>query len=1573
MRIPRAVGHALLSACLWLGFEADAEANTLKRKYASVEERKAAESRGNEILVERLRAEGLTPENNICRGSNIRGATARMVPWPFPKEVFPYAWDFRDGSLSGINGSRGTGDLRSENGTLRFATTEAASISWGDIDPEKRSLDFGFFRIGQLNRSLVYLQLRIRQSLEESVWQAKFRSLKGGKIGESKVLTVAGTDWQTVVIEFPDVRAGRLPITGIQLLTETPGNSVEIDWVKPCCRGGRPCYRRTFTLPDNARWARCSISGGPQYRLYVNGQEAAAETNRWVDNRQIWNYDLDPALFHAGENVLAFENEMIAGGMLFLGEFLLDGALVCADGSYHRFDSDGDWNFKQEVEGQDWIAAGFDDNGWGAVRVNERHPSTHPTGYWFNPSWKGRMQVRPVDRKQPVYGSQEEISLQVSVPKWAGETHEISFQVFDEMGDGFRAADKLVGEGKADFNTQHPTPNVQHPAKVDLGVGRWMLDVGRSSALDDTGILTFPAGSLPRNRAYAVVFRLTSNADLVETYRYEIAVCGPIEQPVVDDPRSYTDRMDLKLVWENDAAAEQEESGFLACDANGGALESKVIETPLGRFRQTGVTAVVGHHQGGAILSFKYTVENPGRPHLAMAEYPDDTVRCQEMRVNEMAPWGKGRILGNDAAIVGLPVVTHTLQHHHCVFFPDEKDGTVTFYAAGNRNAEPWDQKTRDCRVGKIRIYEILNDIPMRRITDAPGPRKWLGQQPESGDPQLMQSCICSPIAVQVMERLRSSDMPNFYRMWMITYMNMIKRLRFAGENTYFSSQYQYDQVINPSEFSEAIAKLRGGGDIRDSGVLMAKLFGENDMAWFTGTEICAFSRLKFECSDAALAEGKETLAQVDRHGHRYYWGRRNAIRPNWIHPEVREKYFGKVVNEWIDLYGGEKGWQGILFQVNEALGPSWLAYNSDPLLCSYDDYTISVFEKEAGVTIPVAKTGMDRFPKRYEWLMANARDAWLAFRARKMTELYGWIRDRLKQTRPDLLFVLNTQAGTYNLPPYTVRESEQLPVQHYAMQGGFDKDALKNDPGTVLAYAVRAQYLALMGKSQDERSFYLSRNDRLLSSVANDGINGVVMRINFFEFDVYGTPAEKNWPWDWSESQAYPQPSGAFYPEWWCNIFLRTNPTLIAHGIQDYVMWMGREVTHSRFAQAFRSLPAAKYTRLTGNGRDKNVWIATCSWPGTSSAPLKTEYGILNTPLLYGYVANSQWWPVDAQLRFAQGAKVHDLIADKAVAGDAWQLRLAPYEIRTFRAGGAAADTLVASCTATVPAEGGAAVKELLEVRAAKAREFRGMLQEVGRLEETEGALAAAGHAVEQGDLSAAYDILHASHPLLWLKTLKGPGREPRRLTAVKRTGEIAVDGDLKEWPEAPAAHVKDKEQVLLRPEGWKGPEDNAVTIRAQWDESRIFLAFDVVDDALLFNPSTPAMHDGDCLELFLDADLLGDFGKTSYDTDDSHLKLAPPAGGEGALRVWRRQGSARDLDVSTIESGWARTADGYRVEIGIPWTALNAKAVKAGLELGFDMFVNDGDGKSTMVWSADRPVCSRDPSKLGRLVLGE
>jgi len=1260
------------------------------------------------LLLQVMSSEGLKPENCHLKGVVLQGASVsgRMpFVYEYSLETFPVRWEFDDGTLCGMAEHSGVESPVVKNGTLQFKTTgEKAILSWGDFKEDQAPIRLGWpvTEGGEQPEGTAGVMVRMKQSLPESFWYVILRTERGygqARNCTSEKVTVKGDQWQEIFFKV----AASVPITGFLIASDTPGNQVEIDWIRPVPAGGCVAYRKVIELPGPVRWAKISISSYGFYEVFINGKKELRSRPVCKD-RQLWNYDLNPKLFHKGKNVIGVRVSGWASGYL-----LVDGAILCENGTYLRFDTDTEtwkvWpgdksipSYQALISGNPWAGVDFDDSSWKTCGepAEQYRVLNNPYKFWFNPSWKGQMMVEPADgRSQPVYGSKEGISLKVSVPYRQAETQEITYELFDEMGDGFHAFDTLVKKGSIPL---------------------------KKTGLDNSGVLKFSPGELKHNVAYAVVFHFSVNGQEVEKYRYEIAVCGPVEQPVVENPKDYTDGMKLKLVWQVDAAEEQKEGEFISCDGLGQVRESKVIRTPLGRFRTTFTEELLTYGSTGSpcsFISFLYRIQNPGRPHIAIAEYPDDTVRMQEMRVNDWTDYGGVTVLGNDTVDLGKDnhPLTNTIQYHQCLFFPNTTAGTVSFFSFGDPKS--WSPE-QAARVGKIWIYEVLNDVPMRKIVDAPGEPKWIGQQPEAGPRQVMQSCLSSPLAPYMKRWTICGEIPNFYRIWLLTFINMVKRLRFAGENAYHMGQFMYDAPFFPSEYSDVTPADYSdhSGSLRDYGVLMAKIFEENNLGWFSSIEMCGIHRLKRVCTDYEVARGFPTLGQVNRMGRQETFLGRGTLYPIWYHPEVR-KHYEKLMNELIELYGKWKGWKGITLQVNEVLGPTHWSEYGEQFFASYDDYSISLFEKETGVRIPVDTRDPERFSKRYEWLMENAKKEWAAWRCKKMDELYDWLRKRLQETRPDLKLVLYPNQVSLIEKGYDEAADKQKSVYENAINSGLDIKRYLEAKDVVVAYTSYGQ------RTLERNWRNVWEEDELFSAVSNDGKNGITVRYGWSENQ---PPRIKEWVWpDYNHAEAWPYPAGEYFAQYWTNIFVRTNPSLILHAIQDCTMWMGRETSMGEFAQAFRSLPAGKYQRLTGNGRDNNVWIAV------------TQYG----KDVYGYIANTQWWKVKVEVSFPSGTEVEDLTTYRPVKGGRWVLEMKPYSIHPFKVRNINVLDAVRGCISEVDNKGQEIVSRMVREAKDLLEKNRGILHQHNMISSLSSIVEGAQKFLEGKDYVRAYETL--------------------------------------------------------------------------------------------------------------------------------------------------------------------------------------------------------------------------------------
>jgi chitodextrinase len=185
---------------------------------------------------------------------------------------------------------------------------------------------------------------------------------------------------------------------------------------------------------------------------------------------------------------------------------------------------------------------------------------------------------------------------------------------------------------------------------------------------------------------------------------------------------------------------------------------------------------------------------------------------------------------------------------------------------------------------------------------------------------------------------------------------------------------------------------------------------------------------------------------------------------------------------------------------------------------------------------------------------------------------------------------------------------------------------------------------------------------------------------------------------------------------------------------------------------------------------------------------------------------------------------------------------------------------------------------------------------------------------------------------------TTKEPGAA--EYTLLKAKGSISLDGVLSKYDGASALTLK-------APNG-----DNTVTFRGLWNETGIYLAFDVEDPDLMADTSAGKPWRDDSVEWFLDAQGNGGGDGVSgiyMDEDDYH----------GIVSIDNAYYAVRGTQDTSATQPWngawdsfvARDADnkGYRMEVEIPWSSLALPTPSTDMFMGFSFAVNDRDPSST------------------------
>ncbi|QDV51049.1 family 10 glycosylhydrolase [Gimesia fumaroli] len=151
---------------------------------------------------------------------------------------------------------------------------------------------------------------------------------------------------------------------------------------------------------------------------------------------------------------------------------------------------------------------------------------------------------------------------------------------------------------------------------------------------------------------------------------------------------------------------------------------------------------------------------------------------------------------------------------------------------------------------------------------------------------------------------------------------------------------------------------------------------------------------------DSEQAVGVEL---VNQHGQtwRHSKGAPRGQAPyyNPLHPRVQDE-IACIFEELVTRYSKHASFQGVAIQLSlngylQLPGLDW----------GYDDFTVSQFEKETGVKVPVA-SGVQKYEKRYQYLTTSAFPQWTQWRCQKIKGLHQRLAEILLKARPDAKIV---------------------------------------------------------------------------------------------------------------------------------------------------------------------------------------------------------------------------------------------------------------------------------------------------------------------------------------------------------------------------------------------------------------------------------------------------------------------------------------------------------------------------------------------------------------------------------------
>jgi hypothetical protein len=184
---------------------------------------------------------------------------------------------------------------------------------------------------------------------------------------------------------------------------------------------------------------------------------------------------------------------------------------------------------------------------------------------------------------------------------------------------------------------------------------------------------------------------------------------------------------------------------------------------------------------------------------------------------------------------------------------------------------------------------------------------------------------------------------------------------------------------------------------------------------------------------------------------------------------------------------------------------------------------------------------------------------------------------------------------------------------------------------------------------------------------------------------------------------------------------------------------------------------------------------------------------------------------------------------------------------------------------------------------------------------------------------------------------------RAETELIARRLAAPPTIDGNLAEWPLKNGAS-----RVVYGEDRVSNKTDSSAKFTVAWDENYLYVAARVKDQRYVQNAHGKELYKGDSLEILLDTSLTADYYERDLSSDDFQIGLSPgsPAPGQNPeAYVWypkKHRGTPAGVVIAAVA-----TADGYDVEVAIPWSVFGIKP-KNNRHYGFAFSVSDNDRKN-------------------------
>lgn len=654
---------------------------------------------------------------------------------------------------------------------------------------------------------------------------------------------------------------------------------------------------------------------------------------------------------------------------------------------------------------------------------------------------------------------------------------------------------------------------------------------------------------------------------------------------------------------------------------------SRVVETPFGRYRESDRYGWETRQHGGMTPGpswFAYAIRNlqPQTAHLVEIDYPDDAERTFAIALREPRPLAYPVAGGVDSG--GEFALTHRMQTHTLLFWPRGDEARVVLLPARDGTT---------AAAAAIRVYRIDGELPP--LVRNPGGRRFFNWYEEGSN---FLSMYGAPDHWFDGGRVAAER-------WAQTAAHM-------GITTLSPTVVIYEFGLYPSRVNrhfsrpdqpDMLRQILFAAERHGLGVVPDLHPRADELGWpFLGQP-----------------DPRPNLL-VSRTGQTV-----KGVPPffNPLHPVNRQWYLD-LIGELADNYRDSPAFQGISLRLMGWANPT--LHNFHNLDWGYDDYTVSLFQKETGIAVPGIAKDPARFAQRHRFLTSTQRARWIEWRSQKVTEILTQIRDRVRKARSDLVVYVPVF-------PMAGGGANYYPTTDWIAEAGFDVPRLQAIDGLVLVNALHAY-----GRRFSPETPRLLRSnlmDPAKATVLTGGQPGGSYLPYALYFEAIGsvaTPEQLGFPKNTRVTwmSAVVNPAGRNFLERYATLLGRHDAQMLGDGGNAYTI--GQPVLREFLAEYLR-LPARRFTRRSAEADAVAVW----DWGSADGH--------------FFYAVNTSALSAQVRVTLAGSGAVERLSGGAPIAlrGGTLTLTLAPFQLMAFRSAAGARVTAATSVTSPAPPPG--------------------------------------------------------------------------------------------------------------------------------------------------------------------------------------------------------------------------------------------------------------------------------------------